>query len=103
MSLRVRDVLAVVWRSAAALVVMVAVVVWVRSAGGLFGIEVAPIWLLVQLVLVGGTSYAAVLMALWLTQGKPMGAEEHLWDMMTRLAGHRRLAFIKRRMWSHRS
>ena len=103
MALRVRDVLVVVWRSLVAVVVMVAVVVWVRSAGGLFGIDVAPLWLLVQLVLVGGISYAAVLMTLWLAQGRPIGAEEYLWDMITRLAGHRRLAFLKRRMGPHRS
>jgi lipopolysaccharide exporter len=98
MPLRIGDALAVLWRSAVALVVMVGAVVWVRSAGGLFGIEVGPMWLLVQLVLTGGISYGAVVMALWLAQGKPMGAEEYLWDMMTRIAAHRRLAFLRRRI-----
>jgi hypothetical protein len=50
------------------------------------------------LVLTGGISYGAVVMALWLAQGKPMGAEEYLWDMMTRIAAHRRLAFLRRRI-----
>ena len=102
MSLRFRDVLAMVWRSAVALAVMVLAILWVRGAGGLFGVEAAPIGLLVQLVLIGGLSYGGVLMALWLAQGRPRGAEEHLFDMMNRIAGHRRFAFIKRRMWSHR-
>ena len=50
--------------------------------------------------LVGGLSYGGTLMALRLAQGKPSGAEEYLFDMMTRMAGHRRLAFIKQRIWS---
>jgi hypothetical protein len=103
MSLRLRDMLAVVWRSVAALVVMAAAIVWAHSTGGLFGIDVGPIGLLVQLVLVGGLSYGGALMALWLAQGRPSGAEEHVFDMMTRIASHQRLAFIKQRMWSHRS
>jgi hypothetical protein len=103
MSLRFRDVLAMIWRSALALVVMVAAVVWVHGAGGLFGVEAAPIGLLVQLVLVGGLSYGGALMALWLAQGRPSGAEEYVFDMVNRIGGHRHLAFIKRRMWSHRS
>jgi O-antigen/teichoic acid export membrane protein len=103
MSLRVRDMLAVLWRSAVALIVMVIAVVWVQSAGGLFDIDLGPIGLLAQLVLVGGLSYGGALMALWLAQGRPSGAEEYVFDMMTRIAGHRRLAFIKRRIWSHRS
>jgi lipopolysaccharide exporter len=103
MSLRFRDVLAMVWRSTAALAAMVLAILWVRGAGGLFGVEVGPIALLVQLVLVGGLSYTGVLMALWLAQGRPRGAEEHLFDMMTRIASHRRLAFLRQRMWSERS
>jgi O-antigen/teichoic acid export membrane protein len=103
MSLRSRDMLAVLWRSAVALIVMVIAVVWVQSAGGLFDIDLGPIGLLAQLVLVGGLSYGGALMALWLAQGRPSGAEEYVFDMMTRIAGHRRLDFIKRRIWSHRS
>ena len=96
MSLHIGDVVAVVWRSIVATLVMVGVVLWVRSTGGLFGAEGGLVVLLVQLVLAGGVAYTTVLLGLWLAQGKPRGAEEHLWEMMTRLAGHRRLAFLKR-------
>jgi lipopolysaccharide exporter len=102
MALRLRDVLAVVWRSAVALGVMVVVLLWVHGAGGLFGVAVAPIWLLVQLVLIGGGAYAGVLLALWLAQGKPDGAEEALLDMISGAIGQRRLAFLKRRVGSER-
>jgi lipopolysaccharide exporter len=96
MSLRLHDVLAVLWRPSAALAAMVLAVSWVHAAGGLFGIAVGPIGLLAQLVAVGGLSYAAVLMALWLAQGRPAGAEEYLIEMMSRAAAHRRLAFLRR-------
>ncbi len=100
MGLHVRDVLAVVWRSIVALAVMAAVIVWVREAGGLFGGAAGPIWLLTQLVVAGGLAYVGVLMTLWLLQGRPKGAEEALIDMAAGALGHRRLAFLKRRMGS---
>jgi lipopolysaccharide exporter len=97
MSLRPREVLAVVWRPLVALAAMALAVSWVHAAGGLFGIAVGPLGLLAQLVAVGGLSYAAVLMALWLAQGRPAGAEEHLIATMSRAAAHPRLAFLRRR------
>lgn len=103
MALRVRDVVAVVWRSLVAVAVMIGVVVWLRSTGGLFGAEGGLVLLLAQLVLAGAVSYGVVLLGLWLAQGRPVGAEEHVWEMMTRLAGHRRLAFLKRRLGSQQS
>jgi lipopolysaccharide exporter len=98
MALRLRNVLAVLWRSIIALVVMVAVLLWVHAAGGLFGIPVGPIGLLVQLVLVGGIVYGGVVLALWRAQGRPAGAEEYLLDMISGAIGHRCLAFLKRRL-----
>jgi hypothetical protein len=100
MSLRPRDMLAVLWRPSAALAAMVLAVSWVHAAGGLFGVAVGPIGLLAQLVAVGGLSYGAVLMALWLAQGRPAGAEEYLIATMSRATAHPRLAFLRRGMSS---